>query len=191
MTNFYSEEELAELGLKSFGKKVLLSKKASVYGACNIEIGDNVRIDDFCILSGNIKINSHVHIGAASHVFAGTAGVEFHDFTCISGRCAIYAVTDDYSGQTLTNAVLPEKYKGVTEESVVLERHALIGTNSTVLPGVVVKQCCAVGAHSLVTASTEAYGIYVGTPAKRVRERKNDMLKLEKQFLEEWNKQNV
>lgn len=52
MNSFYTEAELKELGLKSFGKSVLLSKKVSIYGAKNISIGNNVRIDDFCILSG-------------------------------------------------------------------------------------------------------------------------------------------
>lgn len=60
MSNFYNEVELKNLGLKSYGENVLISKKCSIYGAENIEIGNNVRIDDFCILSGEIKIGNCV-----------------------------------------------------------------------------------------------------------------------------------
>lgn len=55
-TSFYTHDELAEIGFKSCGKNVLISRKASIYSPAKIEIGDNVRIDDFCILSGVIFI---------------------------------------------------------------------------------------------------------------------------------------
>ena len=54
-TSFYSREELLDLGLKSVGENVRISRKVSIYGAEQISIGDNVRIDDFCILSGIIQ----------------------------------------------------------------------------------------------------------------------------------------
>lgn len=47
MTSFYTDEELAQLGLKSYGKDVFISRKCSIYGAFTISIGDNVRIDDY------------------------------------------------------------------------------------------------------------------------------------------------
>ena len=56
MSSFYDEQELQQIGFKSIGKNVLISRKTSIYGAQNITIGNNVRIDDFCVLSGNIKI---------------------------------------------------------------------------------------------------------------------------------------
>ena len=61
---FYSESELKNLGFKKIGSNVLISKKASLYGVSQMEIGDNVRIDDFCILSGNIMLGSNIHISA-------------------------------------------------------------------------------------------------------------------------------
>ena len=49
--SFLNDEQLKDLGLKSYGKNVIISDKASLYNAKNISIGNNVRIDDFCILS--------------------------------------------------------------------------------------------------------------------------------------------
>ena len=62
MNSFYSDEELKKIRFKSLGENVLISKKASIYSPEKIIIGNNVRIDDFCILSGNIQIGNHVHI---------------------------------------------------------------------------------------------------------------------------------
>lgn len=64
MDSFYSRSELEHIGFATIGKNVLLSRKASIYSPAMISIGDNVRIDDFCILSGCIGIGSQVHISA-------------------------------------------------------------------------------------------------------------------------------
>ena len=69
MDSFYSQNELLELGFKKIGTNVLISKKSSIYNAQNIEIGDNVRIDDFCLLSGTIKLGNYIHIGAYSALY--------------------------------------------------------------------------------------------------------------------------
>lgn len=71
MSSFYSTDELSKIGFKHIGNNVLLSKKTSIYGVENISIGDNTRIDDFCILSGNITIGNYVHIAAFCSLFAG------------------------------------------------------------------------------------------------------------------------
>ena len=44
---FLTEKEIKILNFKSIGKNVLISDKASIYGAENMSIGNNVRIDDF------------------------------------------------------------------------------------------------------------------------------------------------
>ena len=64
MNSFYSEEELKNIGFKTIGTNVFISKMARIYSPETIEIGNHVRIDDFTILSGNIKIGNYVHISA-------------------------------------------------------------------------------------------------------------------------------
>ena len=46
-TSFYSEEELQQMGFAHVGHDVMISRKASIYGASNIWIGNHVRVDDF------------------------------------------------------------------------------------------------------------------------------------------------
>ena len=43
---------------------MLISKKVSIYSPQKISIGNNVRIDDFCILSGNITLGNYCRIAA-------------------------------------------------------------------------------------------------------------------------------
>lgn len=181
--SFYLDKELIELGLKDYGKNVLISKKVSIYAPENISIGNNVRIDDFCVLSGNITIGDYVHIAVYTALFGGQAGIEIKDFSTLSSRCAVYAKSDDYSGDFLTNPMITGEYCGVVEKNVTLGRHVIVGSGSTLLPGVEIGDGCAVGAMSLVNKPLEKWGIYAGIPCKYVKPRNKKLLELEMQFL--------
>jgi len=55
----YTDNELHEMGFASIGQNVRVSRKASIYNAAQISIGDFSRVDDFCVLSagaGGIQI---------------------------------------------------------------------------------------------------------------------------------------
>lgn len=185
MSSFYSDEELKKIGFKSVGKNVLLSRKTSIYNPSNVSIGDNVRIDDFCIISGNIVFHNYVHIAAGCYLFGGNHGIEFHDFTGLSSRSAIYAESDDYSGLALSNPTIPIKYRKISGGKVVFEKHALVGTGSTILPGVVLHEGASVGSMSLVTKSLDPWGIYIGIPCKRIKDRHMDIIELGKKVIKE------
>ena len=178
MTSYYSQEELAALGLKACGQDVRISRKASIYGAEHISLGDHVRIDDFCLLSGCISLGSYIHLAAGVLLFAGDAGITIDDYSTLSSRCAVYALTDDYSGAAMTNPTVPEAYTHVTQAPVRIGRHVIVGTGSTILPGVTVGEGCAVGAMSLLNRDAEAWSIYHGIPARRRGERSRALLSL-------------
>ena len=188
MNSFYSNEELKKLGFMELGEDVQISRKASIYGASRIKIGNHVRIDDFCILSGKIILGNYIHIAAYTAMFAGDVGIMLKDFCGISSRSAVYAVTDDYGGEYLTNPTVDDKYRGVFAKEVVMEKHALIGTGCTVLPGVILGEGCSVGAMSLVNKSLDPWSVYVGTPARKMKNRSKKLLEMEKQFLDEKKK---
>lgn len=184
MNSFYTNTELDKMGLKHYGKNVLISRKASIYSADKISIGNDVRIDDFCILSGHIEIGSYVHVAAFSALYGGESGIFVHDYANISSRVSIYSVSDDYSGLTMTNPMIPEAYKNIDNRPVVIDKHVIIGSTSVVMPGVIAAEGCSFGAFSFVNKSTDPWGMYVGVPVKRVKERKKDLLKLVDQFVE-------
>lgn len=185
--SFYTPAELKKLKFKAIGKDVLISRYVRIYSIKDIEIGSNVRIDDFCLLSGNIKIGSHVHISAYASLCGGDAGVVLENFVNISEKVVIFAKTDDFSGATLTNPTIPEKYKNVLEAEVILKKHAIVGVGSSILPGVTMGEGSVLGAKSLLKKSIEPWSIYAGTPAIKIKDRQKSLLKLEKQFLKEYN----
>lgn len=183
-TSFYSEEELQELGFKKVGKNVLISKKASIYGAENISIGSNVRIDDYCILSGCIVLENYIHVAAYSALFGGEAGIVMKDFSGLSSRCVIYAESDDYSGNYLTNPTVDEEYLKRIMGKVILNKHVIIGTGTSIMPAVEIGEGSAVGSMSLVSKSLKPWGIYVGIPCERIKDRSKRLLSLEQEFIE-------
>ncbi|SMP06999.1 galactoside O-acetyltransferase [Desulfurobacterium pacificum] len=182
---YFSEEELKKMGFKHLGKNVKISTKVSIYYPETIEIGDNSRIDDFCIISGKVKIGRNVHIAPFCLIAGGKEGVILEDFTTLAYSVRIFSRSDDYTGSTLTNVTFPEKYRNVIKKPVVVEKHSIIGTNSIIFPGVVVREGTAVGAMSLVRTSTQPWSIYAGIPAKKIKDRKRDLLELEKKYIEE------
>jgi len=180
---YYAEKQLKELGFKYIGKNVKVSNKASIYNCDQIEIGDNSRIDDFCVVSGKIKIGRNVHITPMCLVAGGERGIIFEDFTTIAYGVQIFTQSDDYSGKTMTNSTIPKEYKNEFMKEVILEKYSIIGAGSVVMPGVILAEGTSVGAMSLVLKSTESWGIYVGNPAKRLKDRKKDLLELEQEYL--------
>lgn len=181
---FYSENDLKKLGFKSVGENVLLSRKASFYGEQEISLGSNIRIDDYCILSGKINIGNYVHIGAGSYLIGGAKGISIDDFAGCSQRVCIYAVSDDYSGNSMTNPTVPDRYKRLIEGAVFLEKFVIIGAGSIVLPSVRIREGAAIGALSLVSRSTDPWKIYFGSPAKPIRNRNRKILELENDLLD-------
>lgn len=182
---YLSPDELDQIGFKSVGKDVKISRFAQIYDPHQMVIGDYSRIDDFCVVSGRVEIGNYVHITPMCLLAGGVPGIFIENFCTLAYGVKIFAQTDDYTGETLTNSLIPKKYKNETFASVILEKHVIVGTNAVIFPGVKVALGCALGAMSLVTTSTTPWGIYVGQPAMRKKERKMNLLKLEAAFLEE------
>lgn len=175
MTSFYKEEELSLLGLKSYGKNVLISKKCSIYGANDIKIGDNVRIDDYCILSGNITLGSNIHISAFVALY-GAEGIEFEDFTGISPRSTIFSAMDDFSGNYLIGPIHPKEKTHVTGGKVTIKKYAQIGANSVIFPNLTIEEGCVIGTMSLVNRSTLPWTINIGIPINKSFPRKKGII---------------
>lgn len=179
---YLNERKLRRLGFKHLGEDVRISERASIYDPELISIGDHSRIDDFCVVSGNVTIGSCVHFPVFCNVGGGEPGITIEDFSCLAYGVHVFAQSDDYSGHTLTNSTVPDIYKSEIKKSVCIGRHCIIGACSVIMPGVVLAEGTAVGAMTLVTKSTEPWSIYVGIPARRLRPRSRDLLLLEAKY---------
>jgi acetyltransferase-like isoleucine patch superfamily enzyme len=179
---YYSEVELANMGFKSLGRNVKISDKASIYDHASISIGDNSRIDDFCLLSGKIEIGRYVHITPYCNIAGGTPGVFIGDYSTLAYGVHVFSQSSDYSGETMTNSTLPLEYRAEIKRAVHIEQHVIIGAGAYVLPGVTIAEGGSIGAMSLVDKSTEAWYIYFGVPARQQKPKSKNVLTLVEQF---------
>ena len=188
--DFYTQHELESFGFKHLGENVKIKKNACIYNVENVSIGDFSRIDDFSVLLANrddCTIGSFVHI--ASHCYiAGKYGFIMEDFSSLAPSVNIITGTDDYVGGSMTNAVVSSLNEHVTDVRgglIHLEKHVIIGSASVILPDVKAGIGSSVGANSLVKRNLDPWGVYFGSPAKKILSRpSNIMLNKEKEFLD-------
>ncbi len=182
---YHTQLELEDMGFKRIGTNVKISVSANIYNCEEIEIGDNSRIDDFCVISGNIKIGRNVHVTPQCLVAGGEKGIVFEDFTTIAYGVQVFTQSDDYSGRTMTNSTIPEKYKDISKKKVTIEKHSIVGAGSIIMPGITLSEGTSIGAMSLVLEDTLPWSIYVGSPARKKKARSKDLLVLEQQYMNE------
>lgn len=178
MNGYLSREEVLALGFASVGENVQISNKACFYGAAKMRIGSHVRIDDFCILIGNISLGDYIHIAQYSAIHASAGSFFMSDFSTLSSRVAVYAASDDYSGEYMTNSVVPSEFTHTLVADITVGKHVVVGTGSTLLPGAVLPDGVAVGAMSLVKSALQPWTIYAGIPCRKLAERKKNCIKM-------------
>lgn len=182
--SFLTESEIQTIGFKSVGKGCLISRNARFYGPQNMTIGNHVRIDDFCILSGKITLGSYIHISAYVALY-GAMGIEFEDCSGISARGTIYSAMDGFSGDYMIGPMLPEELTHVTGGPVIVKKYVQIGAHCILFPDLTVGEGTVVGACSMVRKSLDPWGVYAGVPCKFMKARKRELLELAKQLKNE------
>lgn len=180
--SFYSDEELNKLGFKTIGKNCLISRFARFYSIEKIEIGNYVRIDDFCILSGSIQLGSYIHISAYCALY-GNNGITIGDFSGLSPKSIIFSASDDFSGNYLINPMVPLKYRNVIEGEVKIGKYVQLGANTIVMPNCSIGEGAVTGSMALVNSNLDNWQIYVGIPVKVLKKREKKLL----QFVKDLN----
>lgn len=186
-SKYLTEHDLSDFGFKGIGNNVRISEDARIYGPENIIIGNNVRIDDFTILSavnGHIEIGDYVFIARNCHL-SGKYGITMQDFSSMAANTVIYSASDDYSGMFMTAQAIPQKYTNLIGGPVNIGRHVIIGASTVIIGAAQIGEGCSVGSLSLIIKDLDDWGVYAGIPVKRLKERKKDLLLLEKSFIEE------
>jgi galactoside O-acetyltransferase len=171
-------------GFKSLGNNVNIYSGAKIFGREYISIGDNVIIDDFVFIyaTAPMFIGSYIHIASFTSITGGGV-VVLEDFSTLSSGIRVFSGSDDFLGGGLTNSTIPEKYRKVIRSYVHIGRHAIIGANTVVLPGVTIAEGVAVGSGSVVNKSLDSWGIYVGSPARKIKDRPSEIILSSEQAL--------
>jgi len=167
-----------QLQFQKIGADVVIWPMAKIIASEMISIGNSVIIDDFVFFMGGEKsiLGSFIHIASFTSI---TGGGEFimEDFAGLSGGVHIYTGNEDYLGGCLTNPAVPAPYRIPIRSFIRIEKHAIIGANSVVLPGVVIGEGAVVGANSLVTRDCEPWTINVGSPSKPIKMRPKETIR--------------
>lgn len=164
---YYSREELLKLGFSSVGEGVTFSRKTSIFDLRG-NIGNHVRVDDFCILTGHLEIGNYVHIGAFCSL-SGVAGVvTLKDCCSLSDAISIFTSYEDGQADALSGALVPSEATKVTVGDVSVGRAALVGALCVVMPGVNIGDAASVGSQAVVKDAVQEGAIVTSNAARSI-----------------------
>lgn len=161
---------LIQIVKKTFNKLVLTPGLKSCFEKC----GHNVRVSYDCDIKGaeNILIGNDSQIGPHALFWSTRARISIGNHVLMGPRVTI--ITGDHRTDVVGKHIseVTDKEKLVENDAdVVIEDGVWIGANVTILKGVTVGEGCVIAASSVVTKNTSPYGIYAGTPAKKIKDR--------------------
>lgn len=132
------------------GKNVSIHPGTYIFNIQNLIIGNNVSIHPMCYIEcGNIP-----------------GGVQIDQNVSIAHGTTIMATTHNYE-----DINIPIKDQGVENRSVHIHDNVWIGAKATITAGVSIESGCVIGANAVVTKNTEKNSVYVGVPAKKLKQR--------------------
>ncbi|MCR5776191.1 MAG: acyltransferase [Lachnospiraceae bacterium] len=176
--------------LKYCGEGVVLYPLCKMIRSQNAEIDDYSRILDYTFIDAgkSLKIGKHSMI-TWQVVIEGGANTVIGDRVFIGPGSKVltstYKVHGFYSAEFIPDGCHEIEYGDIT-----IHDDAYIGANCSLLPGVTIGEGAVVGANALVTKDLEPWGIYVGTPAKKIGEREKPSPEIREKLMKEvdWSK---
>ncbi len=165
---YYNEEELKNLGFDSVGKNTRISKKAVFHGVKHGVIGNNVRIDDFSSLKGNIKIGNYVHISSFCSI-SGTGGeIKIEDFCGMSTHCAFFTAIEDFINPTLTSPSISSEFSKIISGDIKMESASKLGASCIVLPNVTIGLGSSASANTIISSNVKE-GSIIGPKSRHFK----------------------
>lgn len=133
--------------LKKCGKNVIIGKTVRIRHPEKVTVGDNVIIDDFTYISGEVCIGSYTHIAASTTISASKSKVVIGSYVGIASGVRIFAGSSDYFHCGLDIPTIPDEHiYGVIYGEVNIANSCLIGANAVVMPSVSLPEGVAVSA---------------------------------------------
>lgn len=143
-----------------------LAKYLYIY--MGIKIGTNSRIFHGFYINRpkgfQIGENSFCNYGVSCHLGAqSTSDLIIGDEVAVGPQVTFICSTHEIGDEN-------RRAGSNQQRSIIVEDGVWIGANATILPGVTIAKGCIIGAGALVNKSTTPNGLYVGCPARRVKE---------------------
>ncbi|NOH80807.1 acyltransferase [Vibrio sp. RE86] len=161
---------------------------AKIIGSEKLILGEKSQIDDFCFINSGkrTEIGRNVHIASFTSIVGG-GECTIGDFAGLSAGCRVITASDDFSGPYLTNPTVHSEFTNVNLSRVEIGRHAIIGTNSVIFPGVTIGEGCSVGAGAIIRKNLKDWTVYAVINGKLKELKKRDkeaILEAEQKYLE-------
>jgi acetyltransferase-like isoleucine patch superfamily enzyme len=135
----------------------------------NVQIGDNCIIRRGVIIDaqkgGVIRVGDNSSINPYA-VLYGAGGITVGSDTRIATHVVIVS-----SEHVFADAKRPIRKQGWSAKGVSIGKDVWIGAHATILDGSCIGDGCVVGAGTIVKGILDPYGVYVGNPARKIRER--------------------
>ena len=164
------------MGFKKIGFDVRIDDLARITRPELIEIGNHVSIDMCTYISVPAIIGDYIHIAPQVSIIGGaTSQLVMENFSAIATGCRIVCASDNFN-EGFCCPFIPMKYRKVINKPITLEKFAIVGVNSVVLPGVNLAIGSVLGANSLLIKDTEPWTIYAGSPAIPIKKRNKELL---------------
>tara|TARA_A100001011_G_scaffold381100_1_gene449221 strand:+ start:918 stop:1478 length:561 start_codon:yes stop_codon:yes gene_type:complete len=178
-SDYYSLNELKKLGFKKIGNNLQIKKSVKFFFSKNIALGDNVRIEDYSIITGRGKVKIGDYVQISSHCcLLGKYGIEIGNYVTLAPGVKIFSGTDDYHGNHIYTSFLKnERFKEKIRGKVLIEDYVIIGANCVIMPKLKIEEGVAIGALSFVNKSLKQWNIYFGNKIKKSKKRSKDFLK--------------
>ena len=166
------------------GNNFILGKTAFIKKPELLEIGDNVRISEFCYISSKCKIGSNCEIATHTSIAGGDGEYTFtmKDYSSLAAGVRIWLSSNDYVNDLIAHNV---PYVKEIKGDVTMEKYTGIGSNSVIMPNNHIPEGVSIGALSFVPPnfSFKPWTVYVGTPIKELKPRnKEEIMKILKQL---------
>ena len=167
------------------GDNVVIYQPISLIQPEKMVLKNHIILSEFSYLAAGkgLLIGNYIHISTNCSILGGGYCI-LNDFVGICAGSRIITGSEDIMGEGITGGpTVPEEYRSNFQSYVIFEKHSFLGTNCIVLPRVTIGEGSVVGSGSLVTKDLDPWGIYIGNPAKRVKDRpKEKILSMEVEF---------
>ena len=162
--------------LKYLGEGSIIGKTVRVRRPEGVSIGDHTIIDDFTYISCMLEIGAFSHVASNVVISGGSAKVVIGNFAGIATGVSIHAQSSEYISVSFELPSIPESSQiGGICKDIVIKDHVLIGTKSTVMPGVLLPEGFASSAYSFIPVGDyKPWTLYGGNPIKKIYRRKNN-----------------
>ncbi len=134
----------------------------------SIRIGRNCRIHRGVVIDthgGDVVIADNVSLNPYTVIYAN-GGVAIGADCRIAAHTAIIASNHGFEDREVAI-----RHQPMTQEGIVFEEDVWLGAGARVVDGCRLGRGSIVGAGAVITSDTDPYGIYVGVPARKIRER--------------------